>query len=90
MPKESINAIGKSYASMALASALYHASMVEDSVDERVNDLITWIVYQEGIKLLPTDKKSIVHELSPTPRNTSAISMVDYIMNMYIESSYKE
>ena len=36
--------------------------------DVRVDDLFAWIVYQEGVKNLPTDNPFIIYELSLEPR----------------------
>ena len=37
--------------------------------DIRVDDLFGWIVYQEGVKNLPTDKPTVIYELSLEPRS---------------------
>jgi hypothetical protein len=44
-------------------------------------------VYQEGVKHLQTEKPYIIHELSTKPRDMSAIKVVDYLMNSYIDQS---
>ena len=36
--------------------------------DGRVNDLFAWIVYQEGVKNLPTNNPPVIYELSLEPR----------------------
>ena len=65
-----VKSIGKAFASLGLGSAFMHGSntSVGAASDVRVNDLFAWVVYQEGIRNLPTSKPSIIYELSLEPR----------------------
>jgi len=92
MPEESVRAIKKAFASLGVGSCFLHGSntTVGEYSDVRVNDLFGWIVYQEGIRNLPTEKSSVIYELSLTPRNMSAIAVVDYLMNAYIDEPVKD
>jgi hypothetical protein len=47
-------------------------------------------VYQEGVKNLPTDAQSVIYEHSLEPRNMTAIEVVDYLMNAYMEQDVKD
>ena len=63
-------AVGKAFASLGVGSCFLHGSQTEIGAiaDLRSNDLFAWIVYQEGVKNLPTDKPSVIYELSLVPR----------------------
>ena len=63
-------AVGKAFASLGVGSCFLHGSQTEvgAQADLRSNDLFGWIVYQEGVKNLPTDKPSVIYELSLEPR----------------------
>ena len=65
-----VNAIGKAFASLGLGSSFFHGSetSVGGASDVRVNDLFGYIVYQEGVKNLPTSKPYVIYELSTKPR----------------------
>ena len=65
-----VRAIKKAFASLGVGSCFLHGSntTVGEYSDVRVNDLFGWIVYQEGIRNLPTEKSSVIYELSLTPR----------------------
>ena len=65
-----MNSIGKAFASLGLGSSFMHGSQttVGGIADVRVDDLFAWIVYQEGVKNLPTDNPFIIYELSLEPR----------------------
>ena len=65
-----VRAIKKAFASLGVGSCFLHGSntTVGEYSDVRVNDLFGWIVYQEGVKNLPTDKPSVIYELSLEPR----------------------
>ena len=65
-----VKAIAKAFASLGVGSCFMHGSNTDVGIasDIRVDDLFGWIVYQEGVKNLPTDKPSIIYELSLEPR----------------------
>ena len=65
-----VKAIGKAFASLGLGSSFWHGSetLVGGDADVRVNDLFGWIVYQEGVRNLPTENPSVIYELSLEPR----------------------
>ena len=71
-----MNAIGKAIASLGVASSLYHASQTKFGhlYDDKVIDLILWVIHQEAIKKLDTIIKalnvtpSILFDLSDEPR----------------------
>ena len=65
-----MKSIEKAFASLGVGSCFLHGSktIVGEYSDVRVNDLFGWIVYQEGVKNLPTDKPSVIYELSLEPR----------------------
>ena len=65
-----VKSIEKAFASLGVGSCFLHGSntTVGEYSDVRVNDLFAWIVYQEGMKNLLTDKPSVIYELSLEPR----------------------
>ena len=67
-----VSAIGKALASLGLASSLYHASQTTFGYqyDQKVVDLIIWIIYREALQNLNlTDSdKNILLDLSDKPR----------------------
>ena len=67
-----VSAIGKALASIGLASSLYHASQTTfgHQYDQKVIDLIIWIIYREALQSLNLTKsdKNILLDLSDTPR----------------------
>ena len=66
-----VSAIGKALASIGLASSLYHASQTTfgRQYDQKLIDLILWIIYREALQNLNlTDSdKTIILDLSDTP-----------------------
>ena len=65
-----VKSIGKAFASLGLGSSFLHGSqtVIGGIADVRVDDLFAWIVYQEGVRNLPTDNPSVIYELSLGPR----------------------
>ena len=63
-------AVGKAFASLGVGSCFLHGSQTEIGAiaDLRSNDLFAWIVYQEGVRNLPTSKPYVIYELSNRPR----------------------
>ena len=93
MPKESKHAIGKALASLGLVSSFYHASQTKNAedCDNRVIDLIMFVLYQSAVDNLWTNStKSIIRDLNEVERNETANNMVDFAMNMYVETPIAE
>ena len=84
---KSRNGIGKAFSFMAFASSFYHASQIDNAntVDQRVIDMIFFVIYQEAVDSLTTSKESIVKDLSATNRSHSAIEIIDKALNMFVE-----
>ena len=93
MPKQSKHAIGKSLASVGLVSSFYHASQTKNAedCDNRVIDLMSFALYQSAVDNLWTNStKSIIRDLDEEGRNETANDMVDFAMNMYVETPIAE
>ena len=93
MPKQSKHAIGKALASVGLISSFYHASQTKNAedCDNRVIDLIMFVLYQSAVDNLWTNStKSIIRDLDEEGRNETANDMVDFAMNMYVETPIAE
>ena len=83
-PLISKNSIGTTFALLGFSSAFYHASQTVNgnTVDNRVVDMIWFLVYQESVTFLKTSKPSIVKELSVEKRSQSAVEILGNMGNM--------
>ena len=65
----SVKYIGKSFASLALASSFWHGSETRNgqAADRRINDLFAYVTYQEVAKTLKGNT-SVLFDLNYQPR----------------------
>ena len=86
IPTASKNAIGKALASLGLVSAFHHASQTKHA-NSRVIDLIYFATYQAAVDSLGIkNSNSIIRDLSLMEKNQTANELVDFVMNMYVET----
>lgn len=83
--------IGKSFASLALASSFWHGSETRNgqAADRRINDLFAYVTYQEVAKMLKGNT-SVLFDLNYQPRELSGQEITDLFMNMYIETPVQD
>ena len=84
-PLTSKNAIGETFALLGFSSAFYHATQTVNgnTVDNRVVDMIWFVIYQESVAFLKTSKQSIVKELSVETRSQSAVEIIGNMVDMF-------
>ena len=84
---KSRNGIGKAFSFMAFASSFFHASQTDNAntVDQRVMDMIFFVIYQEAVDSITTSQEAIVKDLSETNRSHSAIEVIDNALNVFVE-----
>ena len=81
----SVKYIGKSFASLALASSFWHGSETRNgqAADRRINDLFAYVTYQEVAKTLKGNI-SVLFDLNYEPRYSYNLILFAKNWSMYI------
>ena len=81
----SVKYIGKSFASLALASSFWHGSETRNgqAADRRINDLFAYVTYQEVAKTLKGNT-SVLFDLNYEPRYSYNLILLAKNWSMYI------
>ncbi len=76
----------RSFAYLAHGSSFGHGSETEVGgiADRRLNDLFTYIGYQAAVSGLEPLDSSILHDLSLTPREKTAVETTEELRDIYV------
>ena len=82
--EEYVNALGSSFAALAYGSSLMHGShtWLGHLMDNAPISVVSYLIHQASLAPL-TGASSILTDLSPTPRNLSALQLSEEFLNMY-------
>jgi hypothetical protein len=86
-----INALKRSFATLAMGSAMWHGShtYVGYSFDNNMIAVISYLAHQASVSGLPGNS-SILKELSPTPRSKSGVQVSEDLVQMFTNEPVSE